>query len=268
MFSTAADTMWLVVRAGVLDAGARYTFQIAATDSIGQVGTANLTLTANRPPFGGSLAVTPRTGQALSTSFLLASGGFVDPDDTLPLTYAFFYRSSSLGVQVEIGDGDTQTANSTLPPGDGDNLTLSVLVTDQLGGPATASVDVAVSVAPADVLSTVKNSTQQVSELIASGDSMAATTLIASSAELLNQNVHSFSALSAARQIRSQLLALSWNATETLGATAESINLRAATLELIFCVPAQVLHVSVVYVVYVCVDKSSTTHVKFYVCVC
>ena len=98
----------------------------------------------------------------------------------------------------------------------------------------------AVSVAPADVLSTLKNSTQHVSELIASGDSMAATTLIASSAELLNQNIDSFVGLSAARQIRSDLLALSWNATETLRATAETVNLRAATLELIFGVPAQV----------------------------
>ena len=100
LFSTTADTKWLVVRAGVLDAGARYAFRLAATDSLGRVGTANLTLTANQPPAGGALAVTPHAGQALRTAFLLTSGGFIDPDDTLPLRYAFFYRSSSLGVQV------------------------------------------------------------------------------------------------------------------------------------------------------------------------
>ena len=219
MFSTPSNLLTLVARAGALRAGQRYTFGFSAVTAVGIVAhAANVTVVGNRPPSGGWLEVSPRTGGvALRTRFMLASVGWVggsldDADDGDgdgsggALSHRFaFVSSSSAGVVVTLedssgsyavsptasssgdGEGDdgrnaTWTAITMLPIG---NLTLVVTVTDSLGGTGTARVHNVVVVG-GDAVAAVRNATSLITSLNAAGDAMAALSLVATAAETLS----------------------------------------------------------------------------------
>jgi hypothetical protein len=80
-----------VVALEALTSGSYYTFRLtAASASTGVSGYAEVQLLVNSPPTSGSLAVSPSTGYALTTSFLCLASGWVDDAEDLPLTYATF----------------------------------------------------------------------------------------------------------------------------------------------------------------------------------
>ena len=247
LFATSPDSLWLVTQAGALDAGRQYSFSIVATSSTtGSTRMDNITITTNIPPTGGSLAVWPSEGVALSTVFTLTSTSWRDDDDDVGLLLHTFSHVNSAGMAIGLGEdnvGLNATALSTLPAG---NVTLCVAVTDPLGGASTATFDVAVSQS-SNVVAAVQNMTDAVSALIANGDTEAAFGLLALGAESLSSDAAATSTPETALRtreftgLRSTLLSLAWNvSTVTVEDTVSTVALRAATLDLIVSEPSQV----------------------------
>ena len=238
LFSTGSRSLWLVARAGAFGVGSRYTFQFAAWDTTGHNRTVNVTVVANSPPHSGSFSVVPNQGGALTTLFHFASRGWLDRENNLPLAYSFGYVSSWSGAQISVGSSPIGVSNSTLPASS--NLSVVVYVSDQLGGMSTQTSSVAVSLA-SDASAVVLNATAQISGLIAQGFSDAATAMVASCSEMLNEHADENAISGMAAAMRADLLSLLWNATAEYSAAATStISLRAATLELLVGVPTQV----------------------------
>ena len=242
MFSTPPDSLYLVVKAGQLLAGHRYFFEITGVDSLGRSDKANITVVGNYPPVNGSLWTSPRKGLALATHFELISLGWQDPEHNFPLSYRFAYISGSGdGASVMIGGGKSvEYLNSTMFPY-GTNLTLQVAVTDTMGATTNAFDSVLVTEAN-NIASRIRNTTALIDALISSGDSIAATALIASCSDMLNIASESISEEdnAAAASVRANLLSLLIGANSSSG--AEEPSLRAATLELIVGVPSQLDH--------------------------
>lgn len=115
LLSTSRNTPWLVVRPSVLTPGQSYTFQIIATDNFGHSDQANMTVTANRPPYGHSFSVAPLEGRALSTKFSFACSNWFDPDgDSSLLNYRFAFTSTTIG-EVVLFTGRNETGNRFVP---------------------------------------------------------------------------------------------------------------------------------------------------------
>ena len=87
----------LFVPPGHLLPGAEYRFQLSATRrSDGKLGYAAVDVTVNRPPYGGSLEVSPRNGTVLVDDFEVKAAAWIDDNaDDYPLTYTFYYRRAS-----------------------------------------------------------------------------------------------------------------------------------------------------------------------------
>lgn len=85
------------IRAGALAPGVYYTFSLTASQRNSRTGTAilgrstaSLKLLVNTAPVGGSLAATPATGVALTTTFTLDTAGWTDTAaGDLPLRYFY-----------------------------------------------------------------------------------------------------------------------------------------------------------------------------------
>jgi hypothetical protein len=122
----------LVVRPGVLQPGLRYTFVLTAENpakpspaSIGGFGMGSLTVEVNTPPSLGTCAISPSTGEALTTTFKVACSGWSDPQHE-PLKFSFKYEDSDRvdGATKLLRDATTFPSYSAyLPTG-----LLSVLV--------------------------------------------------------------------------------------------------------------------------------------------
>eukprot|EP00981_Chlorochromonas_danica_P004712 scaffold946_cov171-Ochromonas_danica.AAC.12 len=76
-----------------LSQGLSYTFSLNAAykSSLTIFSMANITVNINSPPSLGSLSISPSTGSALSTIYVLTAGGWQDDSSDLPLTYVFLY---------------------------------------------------------------------------------------------------------------------------------------------------------------------------------
>jgi len=80
----------LLIKSTALVPGQLYTVRVVASaGEDGSSGFASASLRANVPPVGGSFVVSPATGEALSTKFMLQSMGWVDSDT--PVVYSFVY---------------------------------------------------------------------------------------------------------------------------------------------------------------------------------
>lgn len=124
-------------------AGSLYFFRLQAIDLCGgsAMSTAPL-VRMNRAPTGGSIIITPSTGTALNTTFLLVAPGWIDPESAEQgigdsvLTYTFLYRVGTAApqtLQTQIGISSYETK---LGAGQGVNCTLSVsvMVSDEQRG--------------------------------------------------------------------------------------------------------------------------------------
>ncbi|KAG8463284.1 hypothetical protein KFE25_004795 [Diacronema lutheri] len=117
-----ARTPNLIVNRGVLQPGREYAFTLTVT-ARGAPAIAAVVRTAavrvNRPPAGGSLAVSPPDGVELSTRFELAAAGWADEQS--PLQYEFAHARSTRAnanddvVLVELGA--SSTASAYMPAG-------------------------------------------------------------------------------------------------------------------------------------------------------
>ena len=250
LFTTSSESLWFVTHAGALDAGRHYRFSIVATSSTaGSIAADNITVFTNTPPVNGSLVVWPSEGVALSTVFTLSSTSWHDVDDDAKLLLHTFSHTNTAGSRVGLGEaiGRNATARSILPAG---NLTLCVTVTDPLGGASTALFDVVV-MQSSNVVAAVQNMTDEVSALIANGEAEAALGLLAAGAESLSSESSSASSTqphdSALTGLRSTLLSLAWNSSESVGESVSTVALRAVLLELIVSEPSQARSIAVSY---------------------
>ncbi|KAG3237801.1 hypothetical protein PI124_g17218, partial [Phytophthora idaei] len=150
VFAVPRGRLMMLVSEGKLTPGVSYKFQLNATDSSGQTGSATITVVVNSPPSSGSLSVTPAVGCALEDKFSVLVSDWVDED--LPLKYTFKYiKGATYSGENEIALGaSTPDALflSQLGLGGGDNntVTLVVYVQDALG--ATTRVTKEIQVKP------------------------------------------------------------------------------------------------------------------------
>ena len=89
--ATALTSVSMVLRAGALTAGVNYVFSLTATDAVGAVGRANATVVTSTPARDGWADVSPQSGVALNTPFVLTASGWAADSDELPLTYSADY---------------------------------------------------------------------------------------------------------------------------------------------------------------------------------
>lgn len=73
IFAVPRGRLMMLLSEGKLTPGVSYKFQLSATDSSGQTGSATITVTANSPPSSGSLTVTPSLWKT-SSLYLQATG--------------------------------------------------------------------------------------------------------------------------------------------------------------------------------------------------
>ena len=236
LFSTGFQSLWLVAQPYTLQGGERYLFRIDAIDALGHTDSANVTVTTNRAPTGGSLNVVPEEGWALSTAFRLAAVGWVDPENDSPLTYQFSYVSASTGAQVSLSGEGAAVLNCTKLPS-ASNLTLQTTVLDPYGAASVASTYATVTLNQEDALYIVGNVTAAIEDLISSGNDETAISEICSCADTLNAVDSSSS--EAASSARQELLELLVSASASMVATAENVELRSATLEVLADSPNQ-----------------------------
>jgi len=100
--------------------GRTYTFQLSANliSFPDLVASSQVSVKINSPPFGGILLVTPSSGEAITTTFLLSMQGWVTDLSNYPLSYSFSYQLSLTTSLLSVGSL-SQVANtqSSFPPG-------------------------------------------------------------------------------------------------------------------------------------------------------
>jgi len=146
----------LTLPPGSLSPGGRYAFRLDAADASGAA-TAYVTLQAMELPAGGTIAVSPATGAALSTPFTLTTAGWTDGNVNaagqsmqLPLAYAFWYTlaraDGTAGLPVLLsGQSGPSVAGVLLPQG---KVTLYAAARNSLGGAALLPAAEALQVEP------------------------------------------------------------------------------------------------------------------------
>ena len=147
-FVVGPNVLSLVVNPYSLVPGATYTFELAA-DLAGsfQTGFARVDVVVARPPAGGFLTVSPRTGVALTTRYDLEATEWTT--DAFPLRYRF---STDRDVVLRVTSLDSVARDIFLPQAptcaDGDcQSTVNVIVEDANGATANAT-DVVTVLAP------------------------------------------------------------------------------------------------------------------------
>ena len=202
--ATPVTSASMVLKAGALAQGARYTFTLTATDAVGAVGLANATIATSVPASGGWVSVTPASGVALSTPFVLTAAGWSADADELPLKYsADYFVEGSSAAPVSLTNGafqDSPTIPCQLPAGldaAGNVITLRLTVRSAFGATvssnASATVTWPVFSGAAAVNEFVDGATDRATAALQSGDSSAALQVVGGLAALLNSDVSSSS---------------------------------------------------------------------------
>ena len=237
-FSTPSNTPWLVARRGVFVQGHAYTFVVVATDVYGHRGINNITITANRPPSSGTFTVHPQSGIALETVFHLSSTGWEDSQGGGLLTYAFSYSSGTAASGITVYSGRAWNATTFLPLGS--NLTLRVIVSDGIGSSTEVAPATTIVNASKGAVISVVNQIAEIEEMVQSRRGEDAMALIAMCANTLNAAA-GLGSESTATATRHTLLALAINNTlnRDTNLTAGTIDLNAATLEILSATPSQ-----------------------------
>ncbi|KAG7379835.1 hypothetical protein PHYPSEUDO_008082 [Phytophthora pseudosyringae] len=174
---TRVGRLIMLLNEGKLTPGVSYKFQLNATDSSGQMGSATITVMVNSPPSSGTLSATPSLGYALEDKFSVLASNWVDED--LPLKYTFKY------IKGETYSGETEIALGASTPdplfvsqlglggGDNNTITLVVYVQDALGATTRVTKEIQVKqmvVAAADQAAYLTNKTNAVLAEALSGD--------------------------------------------------------------------------------------------------
>ncbi len=203
--ATPVTSASMVIKAGALTAGSRYTFMLTATDAVGAVGSANATVATSAPATGGWAAVVPSSGVALSTPFQLSAAGWSADPDELPLTYSADYVvEGSSAPPVALTNGAFQESPAItcqLPAGvdtAGNVITLRLTVRSAYGATVTTTASAVVTwpvfVGAAAVTSFVSDATDRATAALQSGDASSALQVVGGLAAPLNSDVASTSA--------------------------------------------------------------------------
>ncbi|KAK1935400.1 Sperm receptor for egg jelly [Phytophthora citrophthora] len=177
IFAVPQGRLIMLLSEGKLTPGVSYKFQLNATDSSGQTGSATLTVVANSPPSSGSLSVTPSIGYALEDKFSVLASDWVDED--LPLKYTFKYiKGSAYSGESEIALGASTpdalfVSQLGLGGGNNNTITLVVYVQDALGASTRVTKEIQVKqmeVAAADQAAYLANKTNAVLAEALTGD--------------------------------------------------------------------------------------------------
>lgn len=218
--STRLNLATVVVRANSLEAGESYVFTMTATNSLGNFDLGTLNVTAGRPPFNGTLAVSPDNGTALTTTFALTTADWEDDPSSYPLAYVFLYtlEDGDLTLLEAASDGSERFLNgsgaaslrTSLALGDEDDdyrMTLAVEVTDVIGSSASLSRQVFVlPPAVTDAVDTVESGLGAIEDTIRARNWVSAAVLIEASASVLNYAFREGANTTAAAKVRRDLL--------------------------------------------------------------
>ncbi len=208
----------LLLRAGVLAPGATYVLTLSATDATGATGLANATIVTSAQAHSGVAAVTPASGVALSTPFVLSGQGWIADAEELPLTFSAEYLVDGSGADaVSLTGGafrGTPSISCELPAGlaaYGNAITLRLIVRSAFGAIVTANASVVVAwpdfSAEGAAAAFVDGATERATVALESGDSSAAMQLVGGLAALLNTGAAGDDAAAAADQ-RAALLTI------------------------------------------------------------
>ena len=133
--------------ASVFTSGATYAFQCVVVNGFNQSSFAQVSVTINAPPHGGSLSVSPSSGYAFNTSFALSAAGWQSSTGSA-LSYQFFALAADNSLtQLNVVSG-ASVFNTQLAQGRTANVTVVAVITDALGATATFSALVAVQPPP------------------------------------------------------------------------------------------------------------------------
>ena len=133
--------------AAVFTSGASYTFQCQVTNGFNQSNYAQVSVTINAPPYGGTLMASPASGYAFNTSFSLSAVGWQSSTGAA-LVYQFFAVSAD-GSLTQLSGATGQAVTSTqLAQGASSAVTVVVVVTDALGATTVSSTSVMVAPPP------------------------------------------------------------------------------------------------------------------------
>jgi hypothetical protein len=156
----------LVIRAGSLTPGGRYSFQLTGTAPGRASGSALINLVVNAAPTSGTLALTPLEGKVLDTEFAFEASQWVDEDT--PLQYRFGYVDPAASMDKFIGAQQISplTRDVLLPQGAGPNSTLVAfaIVLDSLG----ALVKISKSITVRELVITAAELADKTDELLSS----------------------------------------------------------------------------------------------------
>ena len=94
-FGAGSSSFQQAIASNALTPGATYTLSLRATYPVYAEygGRSAVHLVINKPPAGGGLQVTPKTGTSLETIFVFQAYGWVDDADDYPLSYAMSYAT-------------------------------------------------------------------------------------------------------------------------------------------------------------------------------
>ncbi|MEO1777078.1 MAG: REJ domain-containing protein [Pseudomonadota bacterium] len=218
--STRLDLSTVAVRANSLQPGQTYVFSMTATNSLGNFALGTLNVTAGRPPFNGTFAVTPANGTALETSFLLRTTDWEDDPTSYPLAYVFLYaledgdltllEASADGSERYLNDSGAASLRTSLPLGaeaQAYGLELVVRVTDVIGSAASVSREVFVLPPSAeDAVDQVEGGLGTIEDTIRERNWVSAAVLIEASASVLNFAFREGANTTAAAEVRRDLL--------------------------------------------------------------
>lgn len=133
-----------------LPGGSMYVFRLSVhpTSNPNMVTYAEIVLTSNPPPTGGYITPSPTSGEALVTSFTIASPGWTADSSCFPLSLSFAYAMSPTSAYYTLSASSLRGfTTATLPAGSaslGYLITLFSTATDifNSSGNATATVKV------------------------------------------------------------------------------------------------------------------------------
>nr|XP_032832806.1 polycystic kidney disease protein 1-like 2 [Petromyzon marinus] len=154
----------LKVNADSLAAGGRYELTVEASGMRGQMGQSKMWTSATRPPYGGTCAVQPTSGVALSTAFQFSCQGWLGDDAAAPSDLLYRVVVHSGERQLVVSRSSTrESAALMLPAGEarggagsgggaGDILQVSVFVCSPIGSCSEFPMAIEVSALPQDQL--------------------------------------------------------------------------------------------------------------------
>jgi hypothetical protein len=186
--------MNLVMMPNSLVAGMSYRFRLAAQDDAGGIGYAEVDVTVNIGPSGGTFAALPLSGEALTTPFTLYTHSptfqrWTDDLEDMPLQYRFMRLRN--GIEIPLNTlGYAPNLTVQLPHGD-PNVTLRAVISDQLFAQTFIETTVQVlapSLADAAAVDAMVDDyiATSVQDQLSAGDFAAASTMLTTVVEVVN----------------------------------------------------------------------------------